>query len=129
MSECALDQNQACAAFQQMGGERDTWQQLIARKDAFTHQTRDVFLPLADRLGMWYFKTELETLSLAVASPREFIEISTTLEQVRRDAQPSLAAAQAKLETVLAADPVLGKHVRQISVRSRVKGMRALLEL
>ena len=122
MSECALDQSAACAAFQRMGGERDTWQQLIARKDAFTRQTRDVFLPLADRLGMWYFKTELETLSLAVASPREFLELSTVLEQVRCDAQPSLAEAQAKLETALAADPVLSKHARQISVRSRVKG-------
>ena len=47
----------ACAAFEQRGGEAATWQRLVARKDAFAQQTQEVFVPLAERLGIWYCKT------------------------------------------------------------------------
>ena len=44
-----------------------------------------------------YFKTELETLSLAVTSPEEFLALQTTLGGVRADLQPALSAAAEKV--------------------------------
>ena len=78
-------------------------------------------MPLAERLGIWYFKTELKTLAFAITQPQQFAAISATLAELRAEAAPSVAAAQAALEAALAADPVVRQHVRRIKVRSRVK--------
>ena len=43
---------------------------------AFALQTLQVFVPLAHRLGMWYFKSELEQRCFALTRPRDFERIS-----------------------------------------------------
>ena len=43
----------------------------------FAQQTLQVFVPLAHRLGMWYFKGELEQRCFALTKPRDFERISS----------------------------------------------------
>ena len=43
----------------------------------FAQQTLQVFVPLAHRLGMWYFKGELEQRFFALTKPRDFELISS----------------------------------------------------
>lgn len=41
-----------------------------------------VFVPLAHRLGMWYFKTELEQRCFALTLPKEYRLLSLRLDEV-----------------------------------------------
>ena len=68
-------------------------------------------LPLASyhvllyRLGIWYFKTELETLAFAISQPQQFAAISATLAELRAEAEPSVAAAQVSSTSFTLANP------------------------
>jgi GTP pyrophosphokinase len=50
----------------------------------FSRNTRDIFAPIANRLGIWQIKWELEDLSLRFLDPEAYRHIATQLEQ-RRD--------------------------------------------
>ena len=39
-------------------------------------------MPLAHRLGMWYFKTELEQRCFALTLPKEYRQLSLRLDEV-----------------------------------------------
>ena len=91
------------------------------RASRSSRSRRRRFVPLAERLGIWYFKTELETLAFAISSPRDFENVTATLASMRTTAEPALAAAQAEIRRALRADKVLYKHVARVEVRSRVK--------
>jgi GTP diphosphokinase / guanosine-3',5'-bis(diphosphate) 3'-diphosphatase len=51
-------------------------------------ETLNVYAPLANRLGIWNVKSELETLSLEVLNPEAYQTVSKRLEQVRQKHQP-----------------------------------------
>lgn len=44
-----------------------------------------VFVPLAHRLGMWYFKTELEQRCFALSLPREYHYLSKQAAKAHLD--------------------------------------------
>ena len=48
----------------------------------FAQQTLQVFVPLAHRLGMWYFKGELEQRCFALTKPRDFERISSEVRAI-----------------------------------------------
>jgi hypothetical protein len=50
---------------------------------AFAAQTLHVFVPIAHRLGMWFFKIELEELCFATIQPEAFQNLSASLQTVR----------------------------------------------
>eukprot|EP00966_Prymnesium_polylepis_P268818 6209969-Prymnesium_polylepis.1 len=77
---CMLDYSEAYKAFQRAGGDLPAWRALTERKDSFAQQTLAVFVPLAQRLGMWVFKTELEALAFAILHPAESASLSRTLD-------------------------------------------------
>lgn len=54
-------------------------------------ETLAVYAPLANRLGMWQLKNELEALSLQVLDRGAFEEINQRLEQLRHRHQPAFA--------------------------------------
>jgi guanosine-3',5'-bis(diphosphate) 3'-pyrophosphohydrolase len=54
-------------------------QQQIAR------ETLDIFAPLANRLGIWQFKWELEDLSFRYLNPEEYKRIATYITERRAD--------------------------------------------
>lgn len=91
------------------------------RARRFALQTQQVFVPLAHRLGMWYFKTELEQRCFALARPREFAELSARLEEVKTANADTLYDTAATLRQALLDDPVIGEHTEWVRVQARTK--------
>ena len=52
--------------------------------------TLDLFAPLANRLGIWSLKWELEDLSLRLLDPTEYKRIASNLDEKRRDRESYL---------------------------------------
>src|SRR5258707_3929487 len=71
-------------------------QQRIAR------QTMEIYAPLAERLGIWQMKWELEDLAFKVLEPERFRELAKLLDTRRKGREsyidPAIAALTPKLE-------------------------------
>jgi GTP pyrophosphokinase len=78
----------------------------------FAAETRAVFAPLANRLGIWQLKWELEDAAFRVLEPETYDELRRKLAESRR-------ARQAFVDEVAA---VLRQRLQQESIRATVKG-------
>ena len=87
----------------------------------FALQTLQVFVPLAHRLGMWYFKSELEERCFALTRPREFATLSAQLEEVKDSNADTLQSTASRLRQALLDDPVLSQHTDWVRVQARAK--------
>ena len=85
----------------------------------FALQTLQVFVPLAHRLGMWYFKSELEQRCFALTRPAEFATLSRELEGVAEAHAKTLQDSAHELRAALLADPVLSAHTEWVRVQAR----------
>ena len=70
-------------------------QQLIAQ------QTRSIFAPLANRLGVWQIKWELEDLSVRYLEPALYKKIAKLLDARRVDREQFIASVVSQLRQVL----------------------------
>lgn len=52
-------------------------------KERFARETLDIFSPLANRLGLWQLKWELEDLSFRMVEPERYKQIAGLLEETR----------------------------------------------
>ncbi|MEA3302968.1 MAG: bifunctional (p)ppGpp synthetase/guanosine-3',5'-bis(diphosphate) 3'-pyrophosphohydrolase [Pseudomonadota bacterium] len=66
----------------------------------FSRNTLDIFAPLANRLGIWQIKWELEDLSLRYLHPGQYREIAIRLEERRDERLASIKSVIKKLDTV-----------------------------
>jgi GTP pyrophosphokinase len=64
-------------------------------------ETLDIFAPLANRLGIWQIKWELEDLAFRYVSPEKYKEIADLLSQKRVDRQKQIDEIIDRLQTVL----------------------------
>ena len=64
-------------------------------------ETLDIFAPLANRLGIWQIKWELEDLAFRYVSPDKYKEIADLLSQKRADRQKQIDEIIDRLQTVL----------------------------
>jgi RelA/SpoT family (p)ppGpp synthetase len=60
------------------------------RRKSFARETMDIFAPLANRLGMWQWKWELEDLSLRHLDPDTYYEIAALIEERRVEREKSI---------------------------------------
>jgi len=118
--------SKACDAFVMAGGRENVWSTLSARKRVFAYQTIQVFVPLALRLSMWYFKSELERLSFAILKPCTFGVLQMRLAEVQERASAVLAEAKHRLEDAFDKDLALRRDVKSITVKSRIKDLHSL---
>ncbi|TMG89349.1 MAG: bifunctional (p)ppGpp synthetase/guanosine-3',5'-bis(diphosphate) 3'-pyrophosphohydrolase, partial [Betaproteobacteria bacterium] len=102
-----------------------------ASADARAHaarETLDLFAPLANRLGVWQLKWELEDLSLRALEPESYQRIARLLDERRLDRQHYIENVQATLKRELAATGVKAevsgraKHIYSIWNKMRRKG-------
>ena len=64
-------------------------------------ETRSIFAPLANRLGVWQLKWELEDLSVRYLQPELYKKIATLLDERRVDREQYIADVVSRLEQVL----------------------------
>ena len=89
-----------------LSGASAEMQQRIAR------ETRGIFAPLANRLGVWQVKWELEDLSLRYLEPELYKKVAKLLDERRVDRQQYIADLVALLQTEL----------RQAGIKAEVTG-------
>ncbi|TAG77829.1 MAG: bifunctional (p)ppGpp synthetase/guanosine-3',5'-bis(diphosphate) 3'-pyrophosphohydrolase, partial [Burkholderiales bacterium] len=64
---------------------------------AEARDVRDIFAPLANRLGVWRIKWELEDLSLRLLEPEQFHKISRYLDETRIEREAYIDTAKARI--------------------------------
>ncbi|HEY8888597.1 MAG TPA: bifunctional (p)ppGpp synthetase/guanosine-3',5'-bis(diphosphate) 3'-pyrophosphohydrolase [Gallionella sp.] len=104
-----------------LSGASAEQQKLIAQ------QTRSLFAPLANRLGVWQLKWELEDLSVRYLEPELYKKVAKLLDERRVDREQYISAVVAKLKQVLGqagiAAEVTGrpKHIYSIINKMKLK--------
>jgi GTP pyrophosphokinase len=78
-----------------LSGASDETRLLVAR------QTRSIFAPLANRLGVWQLKWELEDLSVRYLEPELYKKVARLLDERRIDREQYIVAVVAQLEQAL----------------------------
>jgi GTP pyrophosphokinase len=96
---------------------------------ALASASRNVYAPLANRLGIWQLKWELEDLSFRYLEPQRYRDIAASLKERRQDRETYLASAREELATALAAAGIAAevagrpKHIYSIWKKMQRKGL------
>jgi GTP pyrophosphokinase len=72
-----------------------------ATRDRLALETREVFAPLANRLGLWQLKWELEDLSFRFLQPEDYRRIASALAEKRADRERYISGLCRTLEDML----------------------------
>ncbi|MCA9707682.1 MAG: bifunctional (p)ppGpp synthetase/guanosine-3',5'-bis(diphosphate) 3'-pyrophosphohydrolase, partial [Myxococcales bacterium] len=100
-----------------------------AQCDTLAHETMEVFAPLANRLGIWQIKWELEDLAFRQLQPDTYREIGKLLAEKRAARRDSIEQVMGVLQRKLAeADipaQIMGrpKHIYSIYKKMKRKGL------
>lgn len=91
--------------------------------------TRDIFAPLANRLGVWQLKWELEDLALRLLEPESYKRIARLLDEKRQDREHYIENVVAQLEGELTRAGIAGdvsgrpKHIASIHRKMSKKAL------
>ena len=91
--------------------------------------TRDIFAPLANRLGVWQLKWELEDLAFRILEPEIYKRIANLLDEKRVDRERYIEGVIALLKVELARAGIRGevtgrpKHIFSIYKKMQRKGI------
>ena len=100
-----------------------------ADRAAYARETLDIYAPLANRLGVWQLKWELEDLSFRFLDPDLYRKIAQMLEERRTEREQYIRQAMATLREALAAAGIDAeiagrpKHIYSIWNKMRLKGL------
>jgi GTP pyrophosphokinase len=95
----------------------------------YARETLDLYSPLANRLGVWQLKWELEDLSFRYLEPELYKRIAQMLDERRLERQQYIAKAIAtlagELDSVAVKGEITGrpKHIYSIWNKMRTKGV------
>jgi guanosine-3',5'-bis(diphosphate) 3'-pyrophosphohydrolase len=99
------------------------------RRKAIAQETLELFAPLANRLGIWQMKWELEDLAFHYVNPTKYKEIAAKLEERRSDREAMMKNIVENLRQVLTAAGVKAevsgrpKHIYSIYRKMVRKGV------
>ncbi len=99
------------------------------KRTRIANETLEIFAPLANRLGMWQVKWELEDLSFRYVYPEKYKEIATGLAERRGDREKDLEDICVRLQSVLSEAGILAevtgrpKHLYSIYRKMERKGI------
>ena len=71
------------------------------RREKIAQETQDIFAPLANRLGLWRIKWELEDLSFRYLDPQKYKEIAKNLDERRSVREKQIQDIIKKMELYL----------------------------
>jgi GTP pyrophosphokinase len=99
------------------------------RRKTFARETLEIFAPLADRLGVWQWKWQLEDLSFRHLDPNTYFEIASLIRERRPGRQASIRRHVETLERKLAEAGIeaestgRSKHIYSIYRKMQRKGV------
>ncbi len=100
-----------------------------AKRRRIARQTLDIFAPLANRLGIWQIKWELEDLAFRHVNPEKYKEIAEQLSERRPDREAQIEAIKSKLQSLLSENNIQTleisgrpKHIYSIYTKMAKKG-------
>ena len=106
-----------------LGYKQPEKQKRIAR------ETLEIFAPLANRLGIWRIKSELEDLSFQYLEPERWRELSTQIAEVQDEREQTMTRIIDEVKAALTADGIEGevsgrpKHIYSIYRKMQRKGV------
>ncbi|WP_293780458.1 bifunctional (p)ppGpp synthetase/guanosine-3',5'-bis(diphosphate) 3'-pyrophosphohydrolase [uncultured Oxalicibacterium sp.] len=96
------------------------------RSRQYARETFDLYTPLANRLGIWQLKWELEDLSFRFLQPEAYRRIASQLEEKRVEREAFVAESIQRLESEMAAAgikaEVYGRPKHIYSIWSKLRG-------
>jgi GTP pyrophosphokinase len=78
----------------------------LAKQQRIARQTAEIYAPLAERLGIWQMKWELEDLSFKYLDPEAYRDLASQLESHRRGREAYVKRAMEVLGEALAASDI-----------------------
>jgi (p)ppGpp synthase/HD superfamily hydrolase len=91
-----------------------------------SRETLDIFAPLAHRMGIWQFKSELEDTAFKYLYPEEHKRLSRRLRQHQKKFKDTLDRSQDMLQRRLDNDPTLQQQAAKVEVFGRRKEIYSL---
>ncbi|HUQ26474.1 MAG TPA: bifunctional (p)ppGpp synthetase/guanosine-3',5'-bis(diphosphate) 3'-pyrophosphohydrolase [Burkholderiales bacterium] len=98
-------------------------------REGYARETLDIYAPLANRLGVWQLKWELEDLSFRLLEPELYKRIASMLDEKRMEREQYIADAIEALSVELKKTAVAGevtgrpKHIYSIWNKMRKKAV------
>jgi GTP diphosphokinase / guanosine-3',5'-bis(diphosphate) 3'-diphosphatase len=98
------------------------------KRKRIAKETLDIFAPLANRLGIWQIKWELEDLGFRYVNPEKYKEIAEQLQERRPDREVQIEAIKDNLQKLLMANNIPSeisgrpKHIYSIFKKMTQKG-------
>ena len=92
-------------------------------------ESMEVFAPLANRLGIWQFKWELEDLSFRFLQPQAYVQMARLVDETRAEREAGVVAARSALAERLQAGRIEAdvqgrpKHLYSIWKKMQGKGL------
>ena len=85
----------------QLSRMRAAWRLPSEEQQALAQMTRDIHAPLANRLGIWQLKWELEDLAFRILEPETYLRIARLLDDKRAGRERFIAKVMTQLRTTL----------------------------
>jgi GTP pyrophosphokinase len=111
----------------QLSRMRAAWRLPVDEQRELAQLTRDIHAPLANRLGIWQLKWELEDLAFRVLEADTYVRIARLLDDNRSGRERYIQSALAKLRGLLAENGIAAdiagrpKHIYSIWKKMRKK--------
>lgn len=96
----------------------------------FARETMELYTPLANRLGIWQIKWEMEDLAFRFLQPDTYKQIARQLEEKRAERESSIEQAVSRLKQALNDAGIQGdisgrpKHIYSIWNKMRIKNLQ-----
>lgn len=97
-----------------------------AKQIKISRETLDIFAPLAHRMGIWQFKSELEDISFQYLYPQEYKRLKRKLLTHEQRLSEVLERSQALLKAQLEGDMTLQDQAAKVEVVGRTKEIYSL---
>jgi len=91
-----------------------------------SRETLDIFAPLAHRMGIWQFKSELEDIAFMYLYPQEYKRLKRRLQDHEARYKETLDRSKEILEKQLQRDPTLSQQAAKVEVYGRTKELYSL---
>lgn len=113
----------------QLSRMRAAWRLPVEEQRALAKMTRDIHAPLANRLGIWQLKWELEDLAFRALQTDDYLRIAQSLDDNRAGRERYIEQVRAQLKDAVAAQGIVAdvagrpKHIYSIWKKMQRKAL------